>query len=50
MAYKPTHKSAPQAGAPAASDGAWHPSVKYLLVLLIAELIVFAALRSLLPN
>ncbi|MEV8530088.1 hypothetical protein AB0451_39450 [Streptomyces sp. NPDC052000] len=49
MAYKSTHKAAPQAGA-SASDGAWHPSVKYLLVLLIAELIVFAALRSLLPN
>lgn len=49
MAYKTTHKSAPQAG-PSTSDGAWHPSVKYLLVLLIAELILFAALRSLLPN
>jgi hypothetical protein len=49
MGYKPTHKSAPQAG-PSSPDSGWHPSVKYLLVLLLAEIIVFAMLRSFVPN
>lgn len=29
------------------TDGDWHPSVKYLLVLLVVELFVFGLLRSL---
>jgi hypothetical protein len=43
MAYTSTHKAAPQAGM---SDSGWQPSVKYLLVLLIAEIIVFGFLRT----
>lgn len=29
------------------TDGDWHPSVKYLLVLLVAELFLFGLLRGL---
>lgn len=29
------------------AEGDWHPSVKYLLVLLVAELFVFGLLRGL---
>lgn len=29
------------------SDGSWSPSVKYLLILLVAEILVFGLLRNL---
>jgi hypothetical protein len=30
------------------TDGSWSPSVKYLLILLIAEILIFGFLRGLL--
>lgn len=32
--------------APTSSVGDWQPSVKYLLVLLVAEILVFGVLRT----
>lgn len=43
MAYTSTHKAAPQKNS---AGGDWQPSVKYLLVLLIVEIVVFGFLRA----